>query len=523
MKVAFRVDSSSLIGSGHLMRCLTLAHELRHRGAEVLFLSREHPGHLIERVEKASFSLCRFPAPQAQSLSNPNDYATWLGVTQEQDAAQTLRALDNQRYDWMIVDHYGLDVAWEKAVRPLVEKILVIDDLANRYHDCDVLLDQNYFGDETFSRYQHLLSEPCKCLFGPDHALVQPEYAQLRSILPPPDGQIRRVLVFFGGSDSTEQTGKVLKVLSHSAFSRLAVDVVIGANYPNGEEIKNLVAQRPGTALYQNLPTLAGLSARADLVIGAGGATTWERMCIGLPSLIISIAENQDAPTASLAADGFQQSLSKGVDASSTEWHQAILHLIKEPATVLGLAQKASNLVDGLGTKRIACILFGTLIVNIKIRRITAADELLLLRWANDPEARMQSFNQKPISAEEHAQWFARKLNDPDSLILIGEDEHGLPLGLVRFDINREKKEALISISIDQSLRGLGLSTKLLKSALQYWHSIALNIKLIAEVRDSNRRSQRLFIQLQFKSARSRRVGALAFELEPLAIEHKSE
>ena len=520
MKVAFRVDSSSLIGSGHLMRCLTLANELRSRGAEVLFLSREHPGHLIERIEKASFSLCRFPAPQTLSISKPNDYGAWLGVTQEQDVAQTLRALDNQRYDWMIVDHYGLDVTWERAVRPLVEKILVIDDLANRYHDCDVLLDQNYFG-ETFSRYQHLLSEPCKCLLGPDHALVQPEYAQLRTILPPGDGQVRRVLVFFGGSDSTEQTGKVLKVLSHSDFSHLAVDVVIGANYPNHEEIKTLVSQRPGTALYQNLPTLAGLSARADLVIGAGGATTWERMCIGLPSLVISIADNQDAPTTSLTTDGFQKSLSAGINASLAEWHQAILHLIEEPATVLGLARKASNLVDGLGTKRVACILFGKLISDIKIRLITPADELLLLRWANDPEARMQSFNQKLISAEEHAQWFANKLSDPDSLILIGEDEHGLPLGLVRFDINREKAEALISISIDQSLRGLGLSTKLLKSALQYWHSIALNIKLIAEVRDSNRRSQRLFIQLQFKSARSRRVGALAFELEPLAIEQK--
>ncbi len=521
MRVAFRVDSSSLIGSGHLIRCLTLANELRSRGAEVLFLSRAHPGHLMERIEKASFSLCHFPAPQAQSVSNPNDYGAWLGVTQEQDAAQTLRALDNQRYDWMIVDHYGLDVTWEKAVRPLVEKILAIDDLANRYHDCDVLLDQNYFGDKTFTRYQNILSEPCKCLLGPDHALVQPEYAQLRTILPPGDGQIRRVLVFFGGSDSTEQTGKVLKVLSHSDFSRLAVDVVIGANYPNPEEIKTLVSQRPGTAMYQNLPTLAGLSARADLVIGAGGATTWERMCIGLPSLVISVAENQDEPTESLTADGFQESLSKGMNASSTDWHQAILGLINEPAKVLGLSRKASNLVDGLGAKRVACILFGKLISNVKIRRITPADELLLLRWANDPEARMQSFNQKLISAEEHAQWFAKKLGDPDSLILIGEEEHGLPLGLVRFDINREKAEALISISIDQSLRGLGLSTKLLKNALQYWHSIALNIKLIAEVRDSNSRSQRLFIQLQFKSARSRRVGALAFELEPLTIEQK--
>ena len=514
MKVAFRVDSSAQIGSGHLMRCLTLANELRSRGAEVLFLSCEHPGHLIERIEKADFALCRFPTPRTQSVSDSNAHGIWLEDIQERDAAQTLRALDNQRYDWLIVDHYRLDATWEKAVRPLAAKILVIDDLANRPHDCELLLDQNYFGDKTSSRYQALLSESCKCLLGPDHALLQPEYEQLRAILPPHDGQIRRVLIFFGGSDSTEQTEKVLNVLSHADFSHLAVDVVIGANYPNPQAINSLATQRSGTTLYQNLPTLAGLAARADLVIGAGGATTWERMCIGLPSLVISIADNQDAPTASLTEDGFQKSLSEGIHATLTEWHQAILRLLKEPATVVNLAGKSRNLVDGFGTKRVACNLFGKLISEIKVRHVTPADEYLLLRWANDPEARRQSFNQKPISAEEHAHWFARKLRDPDALILVGEDGNGLPVGLVRFDINREKAEALISISIDPSLRGLGLSTKLLKSALQYWHAMALNIKLIAEVRASNSRSQRLFTQLQFKSARSRREGALAFELE---------
>lgn len=514
MKVAFRVDSSSLIGSGHLMRCLTLATELRSRGADVLFVSCEHPGHLIERIEKAGFPFSLLPPPLIQSVSNSHDSGTWVIDVQKRDASQTLRAFNGQQYDWMIVDHYGLDQTWEIAVRPLVKKLLVIDDLANRSHNCDLLLDQNYFGDKTSFRYQSLLSNSCKCLLGPENAILQPEYRQLRAILPLHDGQIRRVLVFFGGSDSTEQTGKVLTVLSQADFSHLAVDVVIGANYPNHEAIKSLVSQRSGMTLYQDLPTLAGLTARADLAIGAGGSTTWERMCMGLPSLVISIANNQDEPTASLAMDGFQKSLSKGINASLNEWHQAILQLIKEPDTVIGLARKARSLVDGLGAQRVASNLFGKLSSTVKIRHANLADEALLLKWANDSEARLQSFNQKPISSDEHAHWFARKLSDPDALILIGEDEKGLPVGQVRFDIDREQAEAYISISIDQSLRGLGLSTKLLKSALKYWHSKALNIKLIAEVRTSNSRSQRLFMQLQFKSARSRREGALAFELE---------
>lgn len=515
MKVAFRVDSGSQLGSGHLIRCLTLAKQLKLGGADVLFISREFSGNLIEKIEQSALPVCRLASPHPY-MFNSEDYSTWLGVTQEDDASQTVEALDNQIYDWIIIDHYGIDEVWEKAVRPFTHKILVIDDLANRNHDCDVLLDQNYFGDKTLSRYQNLVSEHCKCLLGPNFALLQPEYAQLTALMPSRDGQIARVLVFFGGSDISAQTAKVLSALSHTDLLHLAVDVVAGPNYSDYERIKDLVLNRPGTTLHRNLPTLAGLMMRADLMIGAGGATTWERMCLGLPSLVISVAENQDAPTRSLTTDGYQKSINEGVNASIILWQRAILQLIKDQESIISLSKKSGDLVDGVGAKRIARILLNLEMPGINTRLLSHSDESLLYRWANESETRKQSFNQKPISKEEHAQWFARKLRDPDSHILISEDNNGLALGLVRFDVDRSGEAALISISIDHGLRGLGFSVKLLKKALQYWRSVAPNLKLIAEIRETNWRSQRLFQQLNFKAVHSDRVGAVTFELEPL-------
>lgn len=512
MRIAFRVDSSINMGSGHLMRCLTLANELKHRGADVIFISRAHPGNLISRLEEAFYFVSRLPASNDSSECISNDYAAWLGVTQEQDAAETLLALGDHGYDWLVVDHYGLDVNWERIVRPAVSQILVIDDLANRQHDCDVLLDQNYFGNATDTRYQNRIPTHCKGLFGSRYALLQSDYATLRKVYLPRDGQINRVLVFFGASDPGDQTSKLLEVLSHSDIAHLVVDIVIGANHPNPENIVKMVAVRSRTTLHQNIPSLAGLMVRADLFIGAGGATTWERMSLGLPSLVISIAENQQEFTQILSADGFQFSLPNGKMTSSTEWYEAISELLNNPGRVKQVAEKANKLVDGLGLKRIASLMFGLKALTLTMRYANRADEAMILDWVNDPMVRKQSFHQDVIGEDEHALWFSAKIDDPDCIILIGEDETGLPVGQVRFEINRKRKEALIDVSLDHAFRGMGLSEQLLNKALAKWTIIEPKITIMAEVRNDNRPSQQLFKKCQFSLAPSRRIDAQLFE-----------
>jgi UDP-2,4-diacetamido-2,4,6-trideoxy-beta-L-altropyranose hydrolase len=354
-QVAFRVDSSKRMGSGHLTRCLTLAEELRRRGMVVRFICREHPGHLIARVEDAGYPVARLEAPPSSTVQ-AEDYAVWLGVPQEQDACETLARLHGARQDWLVVDHYGLDARWERALRIAAARIFVIDDLANRQHDCDLLLDQNYLGAATSSRYDSLIPNVARRLLGPQFALLQPEYRQLRSMLPARDGVVKRLLVFFGGSDLARSTFKVLQALDCGPLASIAVDVVIGEGMEAQERaaIEQWVQHRPGAALHRGLPTLAGLMLRADLAVGAGGSTTWERACLSLPSLVATIAHNQEEVSAVLARDGCHILLGDSALLSVDDWRTALIDATANQLRLADIARRAGALVDGSGCERVA-------------------------------------------------------------------------------------------------------------------------------------------------------------------------
>ncbi len=352
MNIVFRVDSSAQMGSGHLKRCLTLANGLRREGVNISFVSRLHSGHLIGKLEAEGYLVHKLSAP-VDAKACLNTANMWLGVSVEQDLNETLSVLDGQQYDWLVVDHYGLDKTWESAVRINANKIMVIDDLANRAHDCDLLLDQNYFGTETESRYVDYIDSSADCLLGPKFALLGPEYVSLRAISVPSDGLVRRVLVFLGNSDLSNQTAQILAALSRPELSHLLVDLVVGSNHPNPEALKQLVLDRPGIVFHDELSTLAGLMMKNDLVIGAGGATTWERMCLGKPAIAICVAENQRMFSQQLFVDGYQKLLAVEKGSSENAWYEAILQLIDEPAYVKKMAHRAAELVDGLGADRV--------------------------------------------------------------------------------------------------------------------------------------------------------------------------
>ena len=244
-------------------------------------------------------------------------YGSWLGCSQDQDASDCLSALSNvgiTRADWIVVDHYGLDQDWQQlvlqglSVNCATPKLLVIDDLADRSHLADLLPDQNFFGTNTLERYEGLVPDTCLQLLGPHYALLNDEYSHLHHLVPF-RSHLKRILIFFGGVDSHNLTARTVKALTDPVFSDLIVDVVIGRHSPHRHEVEELVACRPLTNLYDNLPSLAGLIARADLSIGAGGVTTWERACLGLPSLVIPIASNQAPFVRALEQAGYIQYL----------------------------------------------------------------------------------------------------------------------------------------------------------------------------------------------------------------------
>ena len=238
--VAIRVDSSEQIGSGHLMRCLTLAERLRKKSAEVHFISRDLAGSLHRLVVEHGFPLHLLP--QHEEDPNLTGYAAWLTVPQEVDAEETGEILSRmQPVSRLIVDSYALDAAWEQRLRPFVREIFVIDDLANRPHDCDVLLDQNYYR-EMWHRYDGLVPPACKLLLGPSHALLREEFYEARKKLRPRDGSLHRILVFYGGSDPTYETEKVIHALLQMRLTSVDVDVVVGGSNARRVQIEELCA-----------------------------------------------------------------------------------------------------------------------------------------------------------------------------------------------------------------------------------------------------------------------------------------
>jgi len=356
MKVVFRVDSSSEMGIGHLMRCLALADTLRESGIQAEFISRQLVGHTIELTEARGYRVHSLPVASFNRdsvFSSKLKHQAWLGCSQAEDADQSAAILQDIKPDWLIVDHYAIDIEWEKATSPYRKHLMVIDDLADRTHDCQLLLDQNWFSASTNNRYDHLLPESCIKMLGPTFALLKPEFSTLRQLMPEKDGYIRRILVSMGGGDPSNETLKVLLALMKPELMHIVVDVVCGVNHQDIASVKELATQRGATNLHSALPSLAGLMARADLMIGAGGTTTWERMCLGLPAIVISLAENQYQPNLSLAQDGYILFAGKKEEVSIEKLQNMICSLVGNRNSYLQLSRTAWKLVMGDGTSKV--------------------------------------------------------------------------------------------------------------------------------------------------------------------------
>lgn len=291
MDAVIRVDSSSQIGSGHLMRCLTLAGQLKKQGAEVAFICRDLEGNLTELVKKQGYELHLLP--RAENDDTLIGYAAWLTVSQQRDAEETIAIIQKfSVVNRLVIDSYAIDETWEKLLRSYVQEIFVIDDLANRRHDCDVLLDQNYYLDKEH-RYDGLVPESCKLLLGPEHALLREEFYEAKKHLRKRDGSIHNILVFYGGSDLTDETTKAIHALIELNLSGVTADVIVGASNRKKDRIRELCSQHEFLRYHEQVSNMAEFMNNADLMLGAGGTTTWERWFLQLPAIVTAIAENQ--------------------------------------------------------------------------------------------------------------------------------------------------------------------------------------------------------------------------------------
>ena len=301
MKIAFRADASLDIGTGHVMRCLTLADALRERGARCRFICRTHPGNLLDHIRQRGYEahgLEARPADYADGVPESElspAHAAWLGTDWRTDAEQTLAAIGNEPTDWLIVDHYALDARWERRLRSARRHLLTIDDLADRPHDCDLLLDQNL--GRRAADYAALVPNGCTVLAGPQYALLRPEFAALRpySLARRENPQLKHLLITMGGVDKDNATGQVLDALRQCPLPvDCQITVIMGPHAPWLNEVREQAAEMPWPVeVMTNVSDMAHLMVASDFAIGAAGSTSWERCCLGLPAILLVLADNQ--------------------------------------------------------------------------------------------------------------------------------------------------------------------------------------------------------------------------------------
>lgn len=357
MQIAIRVDANLHIGRGHLARCMTLAAHLREEGATVRFICRHDPIPRAALLTRNGFEVDWLPDLRASETN---------GDWPSGDAEHTCAVLAAQEtlIDWLIVDHYGLADAWEQAVRPWVGRLMVIDDLANRTHDCDLLLDQTYGADA--GRYAGLIPPSCRTLLGSDYALLRPEFAAERARLEDRSSLSNSarsfaVHVFFGSGDPLNHTTRYSEWLLE-AFPQLIVRAAVGPEFAASEDLEELQRRFPQRFDWERGVTdMARHMAVCQVAVGAPGVATWERACLGLPAAYLAIASNQVAILRQLAAGGFCEYLGTAESCSREEFVTRIDHFLGNPARLATLRQFGMAAIDGQGVCRVARAMEGQL------------------------------------------------------------------------------------------------------------------------------------------------------------------
>jgi UDP-2,4-diacetamido-2,4,6-trideoxy-beta-L-altropyranose hydrolase len=544
--VAICADASRQIGSGHLMRCLSLARALRQIGAEVRFYYAAWPGHADTWLNAQGFhgELLDFAVENFLADEDAKDNANiWSSSWQQrygqacidawQPWLQSLKAgavpAENSptstsatyQIDWCIYDNYGLAADFVKVIKPSCRQLMAIDDLANREHPVDLLLDQNaVFGMQT--RYQTMLPADCTQLLGPQYALLRPEfYSSSMPITAQTSSarsyqQVNRILVSIGGSDTVGLTERLCKLLfAQQVFADISLDVVVGSAYEKITELTELIAARANSRLFVQTNEMASLMRQADLAIGAGGSSQWERALTHLPSLVVAVADNQQPGCEYLQHLGAIQYLGRVEQVSDELLLNAITNIIENKDLRQALAERAYALmaiaqndasssatqVLYSGAEKVARKMsFLSTLATLELRQAESADAELLFTWANDPYVRAMAFSKAPIAWATHLAWFEQKRQDASTDIWICE-QFGQAVGQCRLNAITPLIGE-IHLNLNPACRGLGLAAAMIAKACQasiarhQWQEIHAVVKL------SNHASLRAFIRAGFQPTR---------------------
>ncbi|MGZ8360228.1 MAG: UDP-2,4-diacetamido-2,4,6-trideoxy-beta-L-altropyranose hydrolase [Allosphingosinicella sp.] len=497
MRIAIRADASAAIGAGHALRCLALADTLAAAGGRVSFIGRLALDEAAARIRSGGHALVPLTdAPDEAEAAQAWDVAPLPEGEQARDAAATLEAIGDEPVDWLIVDHYGLGQNWESAVRGRARRIAVIDDLANRAHDCDLLLDQTAGrrGDD----YRALVPRGARILLGPNHALLRPEFAEARPAALArrrAAGPAGRLLLSLGASDIGGHTATILEaLLDDSAFAR--IDVVLGSGAASLDQVTRRVsAAGPRAQLHVDSRTMARLMAEADVAIGTSGVSNWERCCLGLPAVLFTVAANQ-----AFGAGQMHRLAAAVTVAGPAQAAQEAAALAADAARLAAMSAAAAAICDGRGTERVAAAMTGRDQVSdaagVQLRPATPADSERIWLWRNDPLMREMAKTHDPVPWPVHNAWYARRLVDPGTTMLVAE-RAGAPVGMVRFD-REPDGDFTVSINLAPEARGTGLGRVALAAACDKIQAQYGGAALSADIHASNEASRRIFEACDF-------------------------
>lgn len=472
--ILIRADAGPEIGVGHVMRCLALAQVWQDHGGRAIFVMAKTTPRIEERLRAEN---CAVEA-MLEEIGSHEDAARTNEIAQENEAR------------WIVLDGYAFGAAYQRTIKDAAFKLLCVDDVGgSESYFPDLILNQNIHAAEDLYRNRQNYS---RCLLGPRFALLRREFIKTPARRQKTTERFR-ILVTMGGSDPGNFATTVLESI-HQVSTPLEVIIVTG---PANSQAQNFDVASAGSHQIQiisNPDSMVPLMSWADVAISAAGSTVWEMCRLGLPAILVSIAENQVPGSTELGRRGIAAYLGPAKGVGSRDMAGAVMDLLHSPQRRAAMSRMGQELVDGRGSERVVDALRS---LPLHIRRATQDDCWLLWQWVNDPQVRSASFESEEISREEHAAWFTRLLNSRDAAIYIAEDSGGAPVGQFRVEWNAGKN-AVVDISVAQERRGGGIASSIIAEGAQIALREAGLQQLHAYIRPANCASQRAFEKASF-------------------------
>jgi len=486
-----RADASPEIGTGHVMRCLSLAEAWQDTGGEVFFVSA-----------------CDAPALEVRLK---NEGIQILHISQEAgalgDADETARIAQKLGADWIIADGYHFGAEYQKAIKDSGLSLLFIDDYGHADHYyADIVLNQNIYADMSFySKYEPYT----RFLLGTKYVLLRREFLKGSGWYRDIPEIARKILVTLGGGDPDNVTLKVIEAVKTVDVSGLEVIVVIGGANPHFDLIQETGKVLPNFTLLKNADNMPELMAWADIAISAGGSTCWELLFMGVPSIVIPIAENQEPIAKELRSQNIAKVVEFKVLKNKRELFKLIFDFLQSYEMRSAFSKRMAQCIDGKGSSRI----INAICCNkIKLRKVELSDCKIIWVWINDPLVRAVSFNPQPVSLERHKEWFSSALIDPNLVYYIAVNKNAKAIGQARFQI--ESKEAIISVLLDPEYRGMGLGSLLIYNATENFFIETGIEKINAFIKTGNEVSRKAFTKAGYTDhGLSRHTGENAYHL----------